>query len=134
MKVKGFTLIELVLVVMVIAILVSISIPTYFQTVERARAREARSTLESIFAAQRSYSAERRAFINLPVGTAAADNVIWQAVGMENPNTNANASFTYSTAGAPGAFTATASRTTGPNTGETITVTNGGVWGGDWAP
>ncbi|MCP4649325.1 MAG: prepilin-type N-terminal cleavage/methylation domain-containing protein [PVC group bacterium] len=124
MRSKGFSLVELVLVVLVIAILVSISVPTYFQTVERARAREARATLESMFAAQRSYSAERRTFIDLPQ----ASNPEWLAVGLENPNLNTNRAFDYSLDETGGnAFDATATRRSGYNAGEIIEIDETGA-------
>lgn len=123
MKKKAFTLIELMTTVMVIAILVSIAIPNYINTVERARAREARSTLESMRAAEQSYAAERREFISL------VNPTDWEAVGLEDPNLNANASWTYSgtmsNAGAD--FDATATRIDGPYAGETINLDQDGV-------
>ncbi|MBU4305427.1 MAG: prepilin-type N-terminal cleavage/methylation domain-containing protein [Candidatus Omnitrophica bacterium] len=120
---NGFTLMELMLTVMVIAILVSIAIPSYISTVERTRAREALSTLESMRAAEMAYSSERRQFLDLPVGTAAADNQRWQMVGLENPNLNANRSWSYSYS----APTGTAARLGGPNNGEIITLNNNGT-------
>jgi len=122
MKKKAFTLIELMLTVMVIAILVSIAIPNYINTVERARAREARSTLESMRAAEQSYAAERREFIDLGAsGT-------WEAVGLEDPNLNSNASWTYTGVTTTGLdFTATAQRIDGPYATDTISINEVGA-------
>lgn len=130
MKNKGFTLMEMVLTVIIIAVLVSIAVPSYISTVERARAREARATLDSMRAAEYMYSAERRAFIQLDVGSDAP----WEACGLENPNNNARSSFSYSLTLGGGGFTGTATRLDGPNVLETITMDQGGNEGGTWSP
>ena len=123
----GFTLMELMLTVMVIAILVSIAIPSYISTVERTRAREALSTLESMRAAELAYSSERRIFIDLPdtVPPAVADNQRWQMVGLENPNLNDSRSWDYGYDEGQGRGTAT--RRGGPNNGETLQLNNDGT-------
>ena len=54
----GFTLIELVIVIIIIGILASLAIPSYFKTVERSRISEALSALGSIRAAQFRYASE----------------------------------------------------------------------------
>lgn len=90
MKKNAFTLMELMLTVIIVAILVSIAIPNYINTVERARAREARATLESMRAAEQTYASERREMIDL--GAADAE---WTMVGLENPHNNARRSWDY---------------------------------------
>ncbi len=125
MKVKkAFTLIELMLTVMVIAILVSIAVPNYINVVERARAREAMSTLQSMHAAEQSYAAERRAFISLVAG-ATSD---WEAVGLEDPNANGNRSWDYTGTASGGGtlFDATATRRNGPYVNDNITIDESG--------
>ncbi|MBU1087833.1 MAG: prepilin-type N-terminal cleavage/methylation domain-containing protein [Candidatus Omnitrophica bacterium] len=137
MKKKAFTLIELMLTVMVIAILVSIAIPNYINTVERARAREAVSTLESMRAAEQSYAAERRSFINLTDGAGTAIAGTWEAIGLEDPNLNANNSWIYILNDVPAAgntFNATASRINGPYSGKTIILDQDGADGGSTWP
>ncbi|MBU1043002.1 MAG: prepilin-type N-terminal cleavage/methylation domain-containing protein [Candidatus Omnitrophica bacterium] len=124
MKKKAFTLIELMLTVMIIAILVSIAIPNYINTVERARAREARATLESIRAAEQSYAAERRDFI------APTNDAEWNAIGLENPNTGTNASWSYTVTTGP--LNIQASRLTGPYALQTISLDENGVEAGTW--
>jgi len=121
MKQTGFTLMELMLTVIVLAILVSIAVPTYISTTERARAREAIATLNAIRAAEASYSAERRSFIAL--STASTDDT-WRMVGLEDPHNNGNRSWNYAfTAGGVG----TATRWNGPNNGEQITIDAAGT-------
>lgn len=55
---KGFTLIELVVVVIIIGVLVSIAMPLYNNIVERSRKPEAYNTLKSILEAQKRYVLE----------------------------------------------------------------------------
>ncbi len=121
MRQNGFTLMELMLTVVVLAILVSIAVPTYISTTERARAREAIATLNAMRAAEHSYSSERRTYIPL---TLASSDDTWKLIGMENPNANASRSWNYTfTAAGVG----TAARTTGPNATETITLSDTGT-------
>lgn len=52
---KGFTLIELIIVIVVIGILATIALPRYSKVVERARVAEAKSMLSAIRNAQYRY-------------------------------------------------------------------------------
>ena len=55
---RGFTLLELLMVVVIIAILASIALPQYFKTVERSRATEALQVLATIRGAAQRYRAQ----------------------------------------------------------------------------
>jgi prepilin-type N-terminal cleavage/methylation domain-containing protein len=59
---RGFTLIEMITVVVVIGILVAIAIPQYTTTMERSRAAEGVSILGTIRGAQLRYYAEHGAY------------------------------------------------------------------------
>jgi type IV pilus assembly protein PilA len=55
---KGFTLIELMIVVAIIGILAMIAIPNFIKFQCRAKQSEAKSNLKALFQAQKSYFAE----------------------------------------------------------------------------
>ena len=52
---KGFTLIEVLVVVVIVAILAAISVPIYIQYVEGARASDAQATIGAIYNACKMY-------------------------------------------------------------------------------
>lgn len=60
---KGFTLLELVLVVIILGILAVIAIPRILANLETARGGEAYSTMRSIASAEMAYFANNGAFI-----------------------------------------------------------------------
>ncbi len=55
---KGFTLIELMVVVLIVGILVALAIPVFGITMERARDNACRNTLRSIDGASAQFQAE----------------------------------------------------------------------------
>ncbi|HQP91559.1 MAG TPA: prepilin-type N-terminal cleavage/methylation domain-containing protein, partial [Candidatus Omnitrophota bacterium] len=55
---KGFTLIEMIMVVVLVSILGSIAYPRYLRTVERGRTAEARQILGRIKSAETAYMLE----------------------------------------------------------------------------
>jgi type IV pilus assembly protein PilA len=60
---KGFTLVELLVVVIIIGILSAVGIPSLLSQTNRARQAEAKSTLASISRAQNSYFIENSNFV-----------------------------------------------------------------------
>ena len=58
---KGFTLVELLVVVLIVGILASIAMPNYTKSVEKARATEAMTMVKAINDAVYAYAAEKSA-------------------------------------------------------------------------
>ncbi|MBL7131774.1 MAG: prepilin-type N-terminal cleavage/methylation domain-containing protein [Candidatus Omnitrophica bacterium] len=58
----GFTLIELIAVVIIVAILISLAVPQYTKTIERAKEKEAIANLKLMQAAQKIYKLEQGFF------------------------------------------------------------------------
>jgi prepilin-type N-terminal cleavage/methylation domain-containing protein len=52
---KGFTLIEIIVVIVIIGILISISVPAYFSMMQRGAANAAEHNLITIYNAEKSY-------------------------------------------------------------------------------
>jgi len=71
---KGFTLIELMIVVAIIGILAAIAIPNFLRFQAKSKQSEAKSNLGGIFTAQTSYFSEYNGFADL--GT-----VSWSPIG-----------------------------------------------------
>ena len=63
-KQRGFTLLELLMVVIIIAILASLALPQYLRTVAKARRSEALNVLATLRSAELRYAAEHRGFTN----------------------------------------------------------------------
>lgn len=62
---KGFTLIELMIVVAIIGILVSISAPAFIRMQCRSKQTEAKSALKAMYLVEVAYSGEFGGFLNL---------------------------------------------------------------------
>ena len=107
---KGFTLLELMIVVIVIGILASIAIPQYIHTIERARGAEALVNLGSIRSSTQRYWTDQfaRKGMGTYVGAILAPGV--GQLDIDDPNNTAWRYFDYSLSSTPATFTATAIR------------------------
>ena len=70
---RGFTLLELLMVVIIIAILASIALPQYLRTTERARASEAMTVLGAIRTSEMRYKAFNNKYNDFPTAPYALD-------------------------------------------------------------
>lgn len=122
---RGFTLIELIIVVIVIGILATIAIPQYLKAVERAQIGKAKAALGMIISAEKMYSADHNGTESedLAVNGALDKYVEMNGIG------DAVAPWTYEYSHAT--TTATATRVGGNYGGQHVSLTSNGVWGGD---
>ena len=61
-KNRGFTLLELIVVIIIIGVLASLAVPQYFKVTERARAAEGVGLLNLLRGSQIRYKAEKNAY------------------------------------------------------------------------
>ena len=129
---SGFTLLEVIIVIIIVGVLASLALPRFFSTVEYSKGTEAlqalatvRQSMERCYMMRISYSGPCANFNNLYV---------------ENPTNTPNAHFTYAINGGVTAYTITSTRNTrdggdGTSTviltfnGTTVTRTGSGSYG-----
>jgi prepilin-type N-terminal cleavage/methylation domain-containing protein len=134
---RGFTLIELVTVLIVVGILTTLALPMFVKTMETTRAQEAVVALRQIRAAERIYRMQENFYYPHHTDHPAPETVI-ATINHDLRtllDTRTNRNWNYSVdANTSDTFTAAATRTSGRNSGETITIDQGGDMGGTWSP
>lgn len=75
MRRNGFTLIELMIVVVIISILMAIAVPSYREYVERSERSQAMAELEAAAQAMERYRMVRFTYGNATAGTALTDTI-----------------------------------------------------------
>jgi prepilin-type N-terminal cleavage/methylation domain-containing protein len=102
---KGFTLIELMIVVVIIGILAALAIPRFMRSTTKAKQSEAKQLLKQVYTMERAYRQEFDAYcLNGATANAAAPNAFAQ-IGVE---VMASARYTYVLVSAANTFTCTA--------------------------
>ena len=98
---KGFTLVELVIVIIIVGILSVVAVPIYKGYTERAYMTEAKALLGTVNTAQKVYFAENRAYASTS-----------SALGADTVDASGNKYFTsYTISGGGATFTATTNGT-----------------------
>lgn len=93
---SGFTLLEIIIVIIIVGVLISLALPRFFETINFARATEA---FNAIGVAKRA--ADRCALMaGAMTGTPNYANCEdWAQIGIEDPGTSPGANFAYGTGG-----------------------------------
>ena len=114
---QGFSLLEMLVVIVIVTVLAGIALPNYTRSAERARMRDAESKLNLVFQAQRIYRLDNGIY-----GTGA------QLIPNYLPNPD-TAEWVFTDAAAPtaAAFSVRATRQTGAYATQTITIDQTGA-------
>lgn len=110
-KAKGFTLVELVIVIVIVGILSIVAVPIYRGYTRKAMATEGKSLLGTIQTAQKVYFAEYAMFknagtvkgIDTELDVDARSNKYFTAFTISATGSGSNAAFTATTSGIGGA-------------------------------
>jgi prepilin-type N-terminal cleavage/methylation domain-containing protein len=117
-KAKGFTLIELVIVIVIVGILASVSVPIYRGYTRKAMASEAIALAASVASAEKVYFAEHNGYVNVASGSTGDANIPVSAVGNKYFN-----AYSVTNAGATSFVVTVNALTSGDASGITYTFT-----------
>ncbi len=92
---KGFTLVELMVVIIIVGILAAIAVPLYTGYVERARVTEGTSIMGAIITSQKVEKQRTTNYYTIPLGLGGTDVAAFKAKGIDITDTRF---FTYQTA------------------------------------
>jgi len=95
----GFTLIELMVVVAIIAVLTMLALPTFNTFIAKAKRTEAYTNLHALYAAEKAYWAEHGTYTTQLSGP---DGLGWQPTGYRGGGEQENFYYTYGVPGTEG--------------------------------
>lgn len=130
---QGFSLIELIAIVVILSVLAAVGLPTYSRTMERSYWQEAQDVLYTIYHGQRSYYLTTNTYYGPLDQTSAM--AAWRTIYMDNPNLGAiPVTFTVTAAGSgsTSTFAATATRVGGSCDGKDLQIDQTRVVTGTW--
>lgn len=102
---KGFTLIELMIVVVIIGILAALAIPRFMRSTTKSKQSEAKQLLKQIYTMQRAYRQEFNAYCLGGVTASAAAPATFGLIGVD---IQASARYSYLMAATVNTFSCTA--------------------------
>jgi prepilin-type N-terminal cleavage/methylation domain-containing protein len=143
MNKKGFTLTELLMVVVILGILGGIALPRFFPQKEKAYVTEAIGMLSAIRQSLEAYRTEYGVYCSAGggIGTACHASAPWTMIGLDDPNGFANRAWNYkvdslavgTVANSSYQITATRINNYGAdaNAGKTVILARDGTYSGD---
>jgi type IV pilus assembly protein PilE len=102
---KGFTLIELMIVVVIIGILAALAIPRFMRSTTKSKQSEAKQILKQVYVMQRAYRQEYNAYCLNGVTASATAPTAFARLGVD---IMASARYSYAMVSAVNTFTCTA--------------------------
>jgi prepilin-type N-terminal cleavage/methylation domain-containing protein len=118
---RGFTLIELFIVVVIIGIMAAMSVPSFQRAIEQSKLDIAAANLRTIWTAERLYWLENQSYTT--------DLTALQSLKLIDPTISggtASGGYTYGATVASGSLTATATRTGGVSWTGSLTISGEG--------
>jgi len=105
---KGFTLIELMIVVVIIGILAALAIPRFMRSTTKSKQSEAKQLLKQVYTMERAY---RQEYNTYACNGVTADSSLPSAFAVIGVDIMTNARYAYVMTATPLAFTCTATAT-----------------------